>query len=430
MNNENNNLFSEGFEVEGQDKTITEEITTSPFDLDETNEVTEKTRNVEALQINSDIEVKTFDIAEFKIESDELLSLSKKIIQDDIDNNSARDIGKQLTKLVKQIDDARLEANKPDQAKINKRMADAKTIIVPASAEVERLKKAISFYESEKERKRLLELKRIEDEKKAKEEAEKKERERVAKIKSAIERIRTEGIARLEKCNTLAELNSFETNVNGFVLKTDFYQEFISEAENEKTQLIILVSQRKPLLEEIEKQKLEAAKLEGEQKEAANREAEAKQKEFAAQKLADEEKRKNEELVKQNNELNASRDLMMFAASLDLTDAELYINKVIEKYGSAYTAMQDREKLIDDYKQSLIEKSKEEAVTAGKVKNVRTDFDFKIVSETEIPDEFWSVDEAKIKKYILSKRAELEKDVNSVSIKGLIIFPRRSTILK
>ena len=103
---------------------------------------------------------------------------------------------------------------------------------------------------------------------------------------------------------------------------------------------------------------------------------------------------------------------------------------VVEKYGSAIIAAEKREELILDYQNSLVEKAKEEEVASEKVKNVRVDYLFEITDENLIPREYLCVDEAKIKKAIQANRESLQKDIKNFSIKGTIIFPKNSTILK
>jgi len=470
MTKKNDNLFNSGFEIESEDNknefkkevnvTINsnskftstlpptiEEGDRPPFmdDDEEKFNVVEIEQNENGGTINpkekevhqianiSEISSGINKFDEFKKLFDEAIVLSKKIviISGDIDNASAREYGKKLTEIKNRADEARKEYNKPYQKIIddnNDSFND--TIINPIKVEVERLKQAISFYENEKEKKRLAEVKRLADEQKAKEEKERLERERVNKIRESISKIQNEGIANLEKCNTLAELNTYEAKITGWKLKPEYYSEFIEEAEKQKQALVILIAQRKPLLEEIDRKQKEADKLQGEQKEAAQREADAKAKELEASKKADEEKRNNELLLAQNKELEAQQELTILVASFGLKKVEDYISSVVEKYGSATNAIVNRDKLIDDYRESLIQKNKETAVETEKVKNVRLTFEFTVIDESLIPRDFMSIDEQKIKKYIVANREKLEKDINSVKIDGLILYPKKTTILK
>jgi hypothetical protein len=472
-NNQSENLFNSGFEIESEidNSKISNDVRSDvninseninkfsstlpptddeqpPFDLDETNNVvvseTNKTesenesesvslKEKEVHQISNISEIvgniSKFD--EFKKLFDEAIVLSKKIviISGDIDNASAREYGKNLTEIKNRADEARKDYNKPYQKIIddnNDSFNDS--IINPVKKEIERLKQAIAFYEGEKEKKRIAEAKKLADEQKAKEEKERLERERVSKIRESISKIQTEGIANLEKCNTLAELNTYEAKITGWKLKPEYYSEFIEEAEKQKSALVLLISQRKPLLEEIDRKQKEADKLQGEAKEAAQKEADAKAKELEAKKKEDEEN--NEALTAQNKELEAQTELTILVASFGLKRVEDYIKSVIEKYGTATNAIANRDKLVDDYRESLIQKTKVDANESEKVKNVRLTFEFTITNESLIPIEFLSVDEQKIKKYILANREKLEKDINSVKIDGLILYPKKTTILK
>lgn len=400
--------------------------------------VTVKTKEVKALEIPSSLEIKVEEanqnplayIDEYKVLADDILVLSKKIItpKDDEENTNARDYGKRLNKIIKDADDERKLKNNPWQEKIDQNNDLAKMVISePLKKEVERLKNAVGLYETEKERKRLEEEKRLAKEKAEKEAAILAEQQRVAKVRQNISDISTNGIAGLDKCNTLDELNAFSTKVKSAVLKEEFYKEYFQEAKDKMAELVTLIEQRRPLLEEIEKAKKEAELLEGEQKAAAEK---AMTEKLEAEKVANEEKRKNEELERENKEMTSKQELFSLFASLGIKKVSDYVNIVVEKYGSAIIAAEKREELILDYQNSLVEKAKEEEVASEKVKNVRVDYLHEIIDEKLIPREFLMVDEAKIKKAIQANREALQKDINGYKISGVMIFPKNSTILK
>ena len=52
------------------------------------------------------------------------------------------------------------------------------------------------------------------------------------------------------------------------------------------------------------------------------------------------------------------------------------------------------------------------------------------MDENLVPREYLCVDEAKIKKAIQLNRAELQKDIKSWGLSGILIYPKSSTILK
>lgn len=433
-----NSLFNQGFEIEGQENEKKEDNEESPFGEPTVIETkVEKTKVIEPVaelsnEFVNDID-KTFNVFDFEKQSSELFSLSKKLslIKDDEDNQAARDLAKQMTTLKNKIEEARKEANKPDQQRIDGRMESAKKITEPLTKELDRLKQCVSFYESEKERKRLEEKKKLEDEIKAKEEKEKKERERVQKIRSEIDRLRTDGQAKVNACNTLKEVNDLEVKLKGWKLKPEFFAEFIEEAEGLKNEISELLSQRKPLIEEIEKNNLEAEKLKGDKKLQAEKEAEAKKKELEAQNKLQEEEQRNKQLQEQNMELAAKQELIVLVASFGMSrGVEEYMENVIAKYGNCRLAMEQRDKLVDDYREHLSNKTKMDAIDSEKVKNVRLTFEFSIIDEDLIPREFLSVDEAKIRKALVDNRKKLEEDVNGYKIDGLLIYPKKSIIVK
>lgn len=409
-----------------------------PEKLAKSKKVTVKTKEVKALDIPYSLEIKVEEanqnplayINEYKALADDILILSKKIItpKDDEENTNARDYGKRLNKIIKDADDERKLKNSPWQEKIDQNNDLAKMVISdPLKKEVERLKNAVGLYETEKERKRLDEEKRLAKEKAEKEAAILAEQQRVAKVRQNISDISTNGIAGLDKCNTLDELNIFSNKVKSYVLKEEFYKECLEEAKGKVDELLTLIEQRRPLLEEIEKAKKEAELLDGEQKAAAEK---AMAEKLEAEKVANEEKRKNEELERENKEMTAKQELFSLFASLGIKKVSDYVNAVVEKYGSAIIAAEKREELISDYQNSLVEKAKEEEVASEKVKNVRVDYLFEITDENLIPREYLCVDEAKIKKAIQANREILQNNINGYKISGVMIFPKNSTILK
>jgi hypothetical protein len=434
-NNEANGtktLFTE-FDVEGDKRENTQKFEPTIITDTEETPVIKSEKEVEVISVELETTPASEGFAEIDNLSKDILILSKKIvlITDDIDNLSARDYAKKLTDLSKKADAARKEYNQPYQDKIDSNNEAYKlNLIEPLKIEIDRLKSAISFYENEKERKRKEAADKLAKEIKEKADKEEAERQRIAKIKLQLEKIKTEGIPALEKCNTLDELNKFETTVKGWNFKPEFFAEFFDDAQSRKEEIITLIGQRRPLLEEIDKKQKEAELLQGEQRASAILEAEATKKALEEKQKADEEKRKSEKLQKDNKELTARQEIMTIVASFGVKKVDDYIKGIVEKYGSCATAIADRQGLVNDYRESLVEKTKVDVIESEKIKNVRTDYVFSIINEEEIPREFLSVDESKIKKAIQANRPALEKDINSFSIGGVLIYEKKSTIIK
>lgn len=446
-------LFTSGFDIEDENKNNDGDDNDdykSPFDDTHTNNNNttinttnslkqEKVKSVEPVDVNDDliskVESASSDVLYFEYEKqyDELTELSKKIIliNDDFENQSARDIAKKMTTLKSSIENARKQWNEPHQKKIDDNNENAKKITEPIIKEVERLKQSISFYETEKERKRVEEENRLKEELRLKQEKEKQENERKSKIRSEIERLRIDGQNRVNNCNTVKDITDLEIKLNGWKLKPEFFMEFIGDAEKIKSEIIEALQKRKPIIIELEEKKQEAEKLKGKQAEQAKREAEAKQKELEAQNKLREEKQRNKQLQEQNMELAARQELIALVASFGIKyNIEGYMDSIISKYGNCRLAINNREQIIEDYRQYLKDKAEISAVKSDKVKNVRTDFLFSIVDENLIPKEFMSVDESKIRKAIQENRGLLEKDINGYKIEGLIIYPQKKTIIK
>lgn len=436
MAKKNSDLFSGGFEIEGENNNDNNIINDDdcPFVPDPPKEEIKNNKEVKPIEVNSDLTEKTIDFyLELKKQSDSLFELSKIIIliDNDFDNQSARDLAKNMTSLKNKIDTTRKEWNAPHQLKIDNNNDSAKTIIQPLEKEVERLKQSITFYESEKERKRLEEKKKLDEELKAKAEAEKKESERKIKIRSEIDRLRNDGQTKANECKTTKDVHDLEVKLKGWKLKPKFFMEFIDEAEKVKSDIIESLEKRKPLIIELEEKKAEAEKLQGEQREKAAKEAEDQQKLIDSENARIEEEKKNKKLQDDNDELSAKQDLLIMIASFGIKyNVEDYLNSIITKYGNCREAIAQRDNVISDYKQSLIDKARKDAIESDKVKNVRLTYEFTIVDESLIPREFLVVDEAKIRKAIVDNRKSLESDINSFKIDGLVIFPKKSTIAK
>jgi len=445
MKNQKENLFTSGFDIEGQDNNNNNIVNENNISDDDCpflpdppkEEVKINSKSVESISVSSElakeISADTFVYDEFEKQVSELYKLSKKIavIDNDFDNQSARDLAKQLTSIKTKVDNLRKEWNTPHQTKIDNNNDKAKTIVQPLEKEVERLKQSVTFYESEKERKRLEEKKKLEAELKEKEEKEKKESERKIKIRSEIDRLRSDGQSKVNECKNTKEVNDLEVKLKGWKLKPEFFMEFIDEVEKVKSDIIESLSKRKPLIIELEEKKAEAEKLQGEQREQAEKETKAKQDLIDAENARISEENKNKKLQEENDELSAKQDLLIMIASFGIKyNVEDYLNSIIKKYGNCRQAISERDKVVEDYKQSLYDKSRMNTIESEKVKNVRLTFEFNIVDESLIPREFLSIDEVKIRKALVDNRKDLEADINGFKIDGLIIYPKKSTIAK
>lgn len=352
-------------------------------------------------------------------------------VKDDSSNDYARQVGKRANELVKAIDKKRLALTKPvreEQERIN---TVAKKLSSPIEAQIEKIRSVVTAYETEKERKRLEEVARIEKEKKEKEEKEKKERERVAKIKNEINRIQNTALADINQIEDMKSLNELEFRLNSWKPKAEFFSEFMPELQAVIKDLNEKITLRKPVIEQLQKQKEEAARLKGEAKKLAEEKLKLQQEELKKQKEAEEKRLLEEKELKDRAEALNRQELSIFIASLNYTkETAQEVEKFIGKYGSATTAMQKKQEMLDTINAERIAAAKNTELNAKKMKNQRVNFKFRILNESEVPREFLSVDEKKINQAIVANRMLLEKVPVEFKIAGIEIYSETKTVLK
>lgn len=357
-----------------------------------------------------------------------LLAAKITVISNDEENTNARERAKILSNISKEINALRLATNKQWEKKIDDNNDAAKKITGPLNDHVNRIKELINKYEIAKEEARKAELARIEKEKKEKEEAERKERERIEKIKNSLKNARDTASAEISK-DDYDSLLAIEQKISGWQPKADFYAEFMPDAIALKEELLSMVELKKPILEQIKKQKEEADRLDGIAKEQAKKELELQQEALRQQKKKEEQEKAELEMKRQQAEIEAKQELMVLIASMGISDVEKTIDSLVLKYGSAAEASKKREEVIEHFMAAQEIEKKQEQLISSKVKNRRTDFLFNIVDESIIPREFLKVDETKIRAAIQENRKTLEKDINGFKIAGVEIYQEKKTIL-
>jgi hypothetical protein len=395
-------------------------------------------------------------------------------VVDAASNNRGREIGKSANAVIKAIDKRRLELTKPLRDGIEVINSVAKQLASPIEVEVERLKKEITQFEIESEKRRQEELKKAEEARKAKEEAEKKERERIEKIKTNIRQVENSGLQKINDCDSIDKINQLSATLLNWKPKADFYQEFFPEIQSLISDLIQKTELRRPIIEEIERQKAEAQRLEKvaqeqeakaklieqEQRRANELKSKAEQdvinaemqtkkaeqdrinaeaaKKAAqeAQAKAEEQQRKlkeqqdNAELLKITNEKRAAQfeeeqkqNLQNFLKAIGIKTFESKAEMYIKAYGSAEIAITKKNEIIQAETELRQVKN-----LSSKTKNLRTDYKFELEDENLIPRQYLMVDEKKIREAIVANREAIEQ--GNFSIPGVKIIEDVKSVLR
>jgi hypothetical protein len=351
-------------------------------------------------------------------------------IKDDATNDYARQVGKNASLIVKAIDKKRLELNELPKKEIESNNAVAKKLSAPIETQIERLRLSVSTYELDKEKKRLAELKIIEDAKKVKEEAERKERERVQGIKQNILDTKNKAFSDIDLISDPKSLSEFEKRFNGWKPKEEYYAEFMGELTAVREEITKRIQSRQVIVAEIEKSRKEAEKLKGVAKAQAQKELELKKQQLDLEKSQADAKAKEVELEKQKAENKANQDLTIYLATLGVKEVPKRTEEFVQLFGSSVDAMNNKDKIVEKINAERISDYNSKNLKADKVKNQRTEYKFTILDETLVPREYLCVDETKIKKAIAENREALEKDLSSFQIAGVQIFPETKTVFK
>jgi hypothetical protein len=262
----------------------------------------------------------------------------------------------------------------------------AKELKLPLQAAISEGKQAILVFEQEKERQRLVELKKLEDERREKVEAERKETARLEALKNKLIQFENRSASAILGTKTIEELASVENSLRMYSVSENTFQEFSIEALEIKTKMLSKVDEHKLYLTEKIAQEKESSRLQGIAKE--QKELELKQKEEA-------------------RKLQAEKD------GIEQEKKELARQKAEEE-----AAFQRK---IQAEKEELERQEKERQLEAEKSKNLRKDWDFEIVNPTLVPREFLTVDETMI-------RNAVKKGIREIS--GVRIFQNEKVVLR
>jgi DNA repair exonuclease SbcCD ATPase subunit len=386
----------------------------------------EKAKNLPKKEPAKAVEpVKTEDPVGMEVFNDRMVSLmegskSVVLIENDEQNEQAREKAKALRDLRKEIDEARKDANRPLDKAIKSNNALAKTMTEPIDKEIERMKLTIGAYETQKEKERQAELERIEKEKKEQEEAQQAEAKRIERIKGSIEKMDTDLSGKIENARSIAALDKMKQSLSDWTPKKEYYMEFLPEVE----QLVKTLHEKIDARYEVVRA-LEAAKSEG-NAEVAQQAEEALQN-IASKEAAQEEVKKEGE---ETDEFRARQQLITLLGQMGVEDISSAVEQVIQAYGSAENAIANKEQMIAAYKQNMEAAEKEQELKSGGMKNQRVKFTFEVVDKTKIPLEYLMVDEAKIRTDIKTNSAKLREDLESFKIDGVVIKKELQTVLK
>lgn len=330
------------------------------------------------------------DLKKFDKAKAEVSLCVEKIKQIKVDSDTSLGEAKLTVKAAQEIE--KLIENKREELKAPHleagRQIDnyAKELKLPLQAAISEGKRAILVFEQEKERLRLVELKRLEDERKQQEEADRKERARVDNLKNKISQFENRSLSAINNTKTLEELSQVENLLKIFSVSEKTFEEFHSEASEIKSRMILKVEEHRLYLTEKIATEKEAARLDGIAKDQAK--LALKQKE-EAKKLQDE----KDKIENDKREFQRKKD----------------------------QEENDIKRQVQADKDELERKEKQKQLESDKSKNLRKDWDFEVVNSGLVPREFLIVDETMI-------RNAIKKGIREIA--GVKIFQNEKVVLR
>lgn len=329
-----------------------------------------------------------FSKAEAKV-AEAKTALERIDVVDEENAGESREVATAANRVVKMIEDRRVELVAPHlkaQRDIN---AYAKQLTGEVNGEITRVKGLLGTFEAEKEKKRLEEVRRVEAERRAREEAERKERERVDGHKNKLAEMERKGMEVIGRALNADKLQALLDTTREQDLSAKF-EEFADEYRRIKSSLLELAEQRVTFLREQERQRLEAERLEG----AARRQKEEQiHLERERQRIASEKER-----------LTRGGATLARFATLRQESEE----------ATTLAAAEDEDRLAE--------------LEADRAKNLRKTWQFEVLDESAVPVEFRVVDEKRIRTAIQENKAQLER--GAYSIPGVRIYQHEAVVLR
>ena len=351
-------------------------------------------------------------------------------VTDEVSNTVAVDIATKANKLVKTLETKYKELAQPLQKEVAVYMGIKKKLSEPIESAILETKQKITAWTQEQERLRKLELQRQEEAKRKEEQDRENERQRVLKIRTQIDLFKTKSAEKINAIEDLTALDAFVKELKAWSPKQEFYQEFFTELESEMKAAMNLAEGRRPLIEQMEKQKALAAS-------ANKKAAAAAAKEQEALRAKMELKRKNDELEaekkrQQAEELEAANKIAvrntMNALGWPADRVDGIMADIFHTYQNYTNAMAQIEKVKVFYTDKLRLYNDGLRTVAAKATNQRVNWKFRIADATKVPREYLMVDEAKIKAALTTMKDEVK--AGTFSISGVEFYDEASTVLK
>jgi hypothetical protein len=274
---------------------------------------------------------------------------------------------KSATEIKKGIEATRVELKKPYLEAGAAIDEIAKELTLPLDQFINQEKSKILSFEQEKERKRLEDLRIIEDRRKAREAEERKEKERVETINRKLISFEQEGIRSIQSAETVASIDKVISSIKMYSISETAFMEFLNAALSTKKALLDKAALHRIYLISREDQQKEAARLDGIAKEQA--ELKTRQDE-QARKLREESERIDRE--KRDLELKKQQDA------------------------------RERDRIAAQAREDISLREKQKELSSQKMKNVRKNWEFEILNLEEIPREYLVLDDKKVRQAIHS----------------------------
>lgn len=343
-----------------------------------------------------------------------------KTIEDEDTNVLAQDLGKKLSRLKKEIDETRLELNRPLNDAIKANNAISKSMFEPMDKEIERLRVGITSFEQEKERKRQEELAKANKEKEDAEKLQQAEESRVARIRGSIQKMDEDLTSKIKSVHTVDGLYGLVEKLENWTPKEEYYQEFTEEVMGLVGNLSQMIEERLPLVD-----KLQAA-IEG----GNQAEIDAAMQTLGLVSQKQQETKQEQKSEEESDDFKYRQQLIALFSSMGVDNVADNVTRVIEVYGSAKLAMSKKDEMIAAYQRQAEAQEKTENISQEKMKNQRIEFSFNVLDKSAVPLQYMKVDEVAIRAAIKANGQLLAKDMDSFTIEGVKITKELKTVFR
>lgn len=309
--------------------------------------------------------------------------------------------------------------------------AVGKKLFNPLDESIRDLKKKITEFNQEAERKRLADIAQAAADKRKQEEEAQKEIERVNKLKAARDKFIATMDQEINDIQNIAQLEAYLTKMRAWSPKPDYWQELVQEITVERDNCIARAEGRRKICLQLEEQQKQNA-IAAQQGAAAAAQAATKQRQLQdklqAERLKDEQAKQKRQQEAEALETNAKFTVSQAVQQLAWPKNELAgeMEMILQLFGSYTQAAAQFEKMVKGSSDRLSKVNELLALEAGKAKNMRTIWKARIIDPNKVPRDYMVIDMTKINNLLVSFKEEIH--AGTFKVEGVEFYPETSTV--